>query len=75
MNDIVNIARIALKLPAQIGLPTNMPRLASLDASWAVAYGLCRASFLDDATSHHSFGDVSRRFGEAFRSVFRSLLP
>lgn len=75
VNDITNTARIALKLPAQIGLPTNMPRLASLDASWGVAYGLCRASFLDDATSHHSIGDISRRFGEVFRHLFRSLLP
>lgn len=73
--DIATAARIALKLPAQVGLPTNTHRLASLDATWAVAYGLCRASFLDDAYSHHSVGDIWRRAGELLRSGFRSLLP
>ncbi len=75
LSDLSNVARTTLKLPAQVGLPTNMPRLASLDATWAVSYGLCRASFLDEATSHHSMGDLTRRAGEAFRSLFRSLLP
>lgn len=72
----VEVARLTLKLPAQIGLPSGIPRLGSLDASWAVAYGLCRWAYAEEHTGPvHTFGDVINRMIDSIKSGIRTLLP
>lgn len=74
--QITDIARTTLKLPAQVGLPAGILRNGALDASWAVAYGLCRWGFTEDtAAPLYSPGEIVRRTFDSIRSGFRSLLP
>ncbi len=71
-----DVAKAALKLPSQIGLPLMLPRVSALDATWAVAFGLCRWGYAEDMLdTHHPLSDVLSRMMEAVRQVFRSLLP
>ena len=71
-----DVARVTLKLPAQVGLPTSIPRIGTLDATWAVAFGLCRWGFTEDhAAPLYSFGEIMRRTLESLKSSFRTLLP
>lgn len=71
-----DIARIVLKLPSQIGIIGNLSRTGTADATWAVAFGLCRSAYLDDSAAlGGSFSDMINRSGEAIRQAFRSLLP
>jgi len=70
-----DIARTILKLPSQVGLIGNLSR-GTVDATWAVAYGLCRFAYADDASQNsHSLGEIVSRAGEAVRQAARSLLP
>lgn len=74
--NIADIARTTLRLPAQVGLPAGILRSGALDASWAVAYGLCRWGFTEDtAAPLYSPGEIVRRTFDSIRSGFRSLLP
>ncbi len=74
--DAANVARITLKLPAQVGLPPAIPRAGTLDATWSVAYGLCRWGFTEDsAIPMYTFGEIMRRTFESMRSSLRALLP
>ncbi len=74
--QVVEIARTTLKLPAQVGLPTPSPRLGSLDATWSVAFGLCRWGFTEDhAVPLYSLGEILRRTLDSIKGGFRSLLP
>ncbi len=71
-----DIAKTALKIPSQIGLPAMSARLSTLDATWAVALGLCRWGFAEERMSkHRPLGDILERMIDAVRSLFRSLLP
>ena len=70
------IARLVMKLPAQVGLPAPVPRLGSLDASWAVAYGLCRWAYAEDSAAHpESFGELIAHVFNSLRNGLRLLLP
>lgn len=70
------IARAALKIPAQIGLPTMSARISTLDATWAVALGLCRVGFAEDRVSRsHAVGDLLRQMIASVQRAFRSFLP
>ncbi len=72
----VETARAILKLPAQIGLPAGVARGGTLDATWAVAYGLCRWGFTEDtAAPLYSPGEIFKKTFDSIRSGFRSLLP
>jgi cell division protein FtsA len=74
--DAAQVARITLKLPAQVGLPPAIPRAGALDDTWSVAYGLCRWGFAEDsAIPLYTFGEIMRRTLESIRSGFRALLP
>jgi cell division protein FtsA len=76
MATAADIAKTALKLPAQIGVPVMSARASTLDATWAVALGLCRWGFAEDRIGrHHPLGDIVERMLSAVKSVFRSLLP
>jgi cell division protein FtsA len=70
------IARAILKLPSAVGLMANVARTASTDATWAVAYGLCRWAYAEDISDRgHSLSDVFSRTWEAVKQNFKSLLP
>ncbi|MFZ2886994.1 MAG: cell division protein FtsA [Minisyncoccia bacterium] len=71
-----DVARAVLKLPSQVGLPLMMPRVSALDATWAVAFGLCRWGFAEDALgNNHLVGDIFSRMMDSIKQMFRSLLP
>lgn len=71
-----DLARATLRLPAQIGALPAAVRTISADATWAVAFGLCRWGFATEAReAGGGFGDVFRRLGASIVKGFRSLLP
>lgn len=76
LEGAADIAKATLKLPAQIGQMGNTARAASADASWSVAYGLCRWAFGEDmGARNHSLGEFLSHGWESFKSSFRALLP
>lgn len=71
-----DIARGILKLPAALGVLGGGARSASSDASWAVAYGLCRWAYKEDAVGRTT--TLFEVLGTAWESIVktvRSLLP
>ncbi|HUO56336.1 MAG TPA: cell division FtsA domain-containing protein [Candidatus Paceibacterota bacterium] len=78
-SGIVNandIARAVLKLPSQIGHVGFMTRTSSVDATWAVAYGLCRWAYAEDiAETGHSLNDVIRHAWQSIKETIKNLLP
>jgi cell division protein FtsA len=70
------IARAVLKLPSQVGQVGHLPRSSSVDATWAVAYGLCRWAYAEDTTNSRStLGDVLGGGWDSLKNGLRSLLP
>jgi cell division protein FtsA len=70
------IAKAILKLPSQISQIGFLPRSASVDATWAVAYGLCRWAYAEDiAESRSTLGEVARNAWDSIKQAVRSLLP
>lgn len=71
-----DIARAVLKLPSSLGQIGLMPRSSSIDATWAVAYGLCRWAFAEDTSVRSSsVGEVFSSAWESLKQSIRSLLP
>ena len=71
-----DIARVVLKLPSQIGSVGFMTRTSSVDATWAVAYGLCRWAYAQDSSdTGHSLSEVLGNAWDSFKQIGRSLLP
>ena len=71
-----DIARATLKLPSSLGQIGLMPRSASIDATWAVAFGLCRWAFAEDtAVRTSSVGEVLASAWDSLKQSIRSLLP
>jgi len=74
--NISEVAKASLKLPAQLGLPIMATRVTTLDATWAVAFGLCRWGFADNTVDRaHALTDITERMLDTVKQVFRSLLP
>ncbi len=70
------IARAVLKLPSQIGQIGNLPRTSSVDATWAVAYGLTRWAYAEDSSAVSStLGDVLSGGWQQLKQGLRGLLP
>ena len=70
------VARIIMKLPSQIGVIGQLSRTASIDATWAVAYGLCRWAYAEDSVERSSsIKEILRSAGESIRQTIRTLLP
>jgi cell division protein FtsA len=70
------IARAILKLPSQVGQVGHLPRSSSVDATWAVAYGLCRWAYAEDmARGGYGLGDIIGNSWESLKQGVRSLLP
>lgn len=76
VESIPDIAKSVLKLPSQIGNAGNMTRGAGSDATWTVAYGLCRWAYGEEISDRGgSFTDMLRHAWESLKQSFRSLLP
>lgn len=74
--SVTDIARTTLKLPSQVGLPAMSARVSTLDATWAVALGLCRWGYAEDRMGRHRpLADIVERMLDAIKNAFRSLLP
>ena len=70
------IARAVMQLPSQVGQIGQMPRSSGVDATWAVAYGLCRWGYAEDTSGNrHSFRGVLSDVWDSIKHGLRSLLP
>lgn len=76
MASTAEIAKAILKLPSQVGQIGHMPRTASVDATWAVAFGLCKWAYAEDSEEKSSsLGEAFGGFWDSIKRGFRSLLP
>lgn len=74
--NATDVAKSVLKLPSQVSSVGTLARSASVDATWAVAYGLCRWAYAEDITDEgHSLADVFKGGWDSLKSIFKSLLP
>lgn len=69
------IAKAILKLPAQLAQIGYLPRTSSVDATWAVAYGLCRWAYAEDMSESGTVGDALGNMWDTIKHAIRSLLP
>lgn len=71
-----DIAKATLRLPSQLGSAPTSARAISADATWAVAFGLCRWGYsTDQRDMTDGWGDALSRLFQAIVRGFRSLLP
>lgn len=71
-----DIARSVLKLPSQVGIMGNLTRTGSVDATWAVAYGLCRWAYAEtEAGTGYSLSGLLAHAWHAIKQALRSFLP
>jgi len=71
-----DIAKASLQLPAQISHTGQIANSSLMDATWAVACGLCRWGMAEDASGgDYRFADILRSTAEWLRQTLRSLLP
>ncbi|OGG55770.1 cell division protein FtsA [Candidatus Kaiserbacteria bacterium RIFCSPHIGHO2_02_FULL_55_20] len=76
LTSAAEIARAVLQLPSQVSQIGHLPRSSGVDATWAVAYGLCRWAYAEDTSGQtHTFGQVIRDGWESLKQGLRSLLP
>ncbi|OGG51582.1 hypothetical protein A2704_06680 [Candidatus Kaiserbacteria bacterium RIFCSPHIGHO2_01_FULL_54_36b] len=76
LTSAAEIARAVLQLPSQVSQIGHLPRSSGVDATWAVAYGLCRWGFAEDASGARStFGEVLSGGWDSLKQGLRSLLP
>lgn len=70
-------AKAVLKLPSQVGLSAPLARASSVDATWAVAHGLCRWGYAEEASAPTavSLGEVFHKASDSIKQTLRSLLP
>ena len=74
--NATDIAKNVLKLPSQISTVGSLARSATVDATWAVAYGLCRWAYAEDQNRQgHSFLEVFQGGWESIKNLLKSLLP
>ncbi|HVU75416.1 MAG TPA: cell division protein FtsA [Candidatus Paceibacterota bacterium] len=69
------IARAVLQLPSSIGQVGQLTRGTGIDAAWAVAYGLCRWAYGEDAEGEGGFGGAFGNMWDSIKQSIRSLLP
>ena len=76
LTSAAEIARAVLQLPSQVSQIGHLPRSSGVDATWAVAYGLCRWAYAEDTSvQSHTFGQVISGGWESLKQGLRSLLP
>ena len=70
------VARSVLKLPSQVSQIGSLPRTASVDATWAVAFGLCRWVHMDELSQDTpAFGQVLIDGWDSLNKGLSSFLP
>ncbi len=74
---ISDLARATLKLPSQVGsLNLGATRTTTADATWAVAYGLCKWGYSTDQHLHNNnVGSLFSGLGSRAARFFKSLIP
>jgi cell division protein FtsA len=76
ITNAIEVARVVLKLPSSISSVGALARTATVDATWAVSYGLCRWAYAESLNdTGHSFADVLKESLDSLRGIFKSLLP
>ena len=76
LTSAAEIARAVLQLPSQVSQIGHLPRSSAVDATWAVAYGLCRWAYAEDTSgARQTFGGVLSGGWESLKQGLRSLLP
>jgi len=71
----VETARSVLRLPAQVAQVGQLTRGTGIDNTWAVAYGLCRWAYGEDAEGGSGLGDAFRSAWDSLKQGIKSLLP
>ncbi|MDR3571578.1 MAG: cell division protein FtsA [Candidatus Pacebacteria bacterium] len=76
MTSTQEIAKAILKLPSQVGQIGHMSRSATVDATWAVAFGLCKWAYADDMIEKSSsLGEAFSGFWDSIKRGIKNLLP
>jgi len=75
LSSAQDVAKAILKLPAQLSQIGYLPRSSSVDATWAVAYGLTRWAYAEESGGSTSFTEVIKNAAESVRQTIRSFLP
>lgn len=76
LTNAQEVARAILQLPTQVSQIGYLPRSASVDATWAVAYGLTRWAYAEEvAGKAHTLSEVITNTWESIKQTIRALLP
>jgi len=76
LTSAAEIARAVMQLPSQISQIGLLSRASSVDATWAVAAGLCRWAYAEERAGRtSSFGEVFSDGWQSIKRGIRSLLP
>jgi len=76
LSGVSDVARMILKLPSQISQIGYLPRSSSVDATWAVAYGLCRWAYAEEVAGEgHTLSEIIGNAWDSVKQAVRSLLP
>jgi len=76
LSSASEVARMVLRVPSQIAQIGYLPRSSSVDATWSVAYGLCRWAYGEDISGKTStLGEVFGNAWDSLKQGVRSLLP
>lgn len=76
LTSAADIAKATLKLPSSIAQIGHLARASTIDATWAVAYGLCRWAYAEDTTLRtSSVGEILGGAWDSLKQSIRSLLP
>lgn len=76
LSGVSDVARAILRVPSQLSQIGHLPRSSSVDATWAVAYGLTRWAYAEDvASASHTLGETIANAWDSVKQSIRSLLP
>ena len=76
MTSASEVARAVMKLPSQTGQIGLLARASTVDATWAVAAGLCRWAYAEDMGGRtSSLAEILGGGWDSIKKGIRSLLP
>ena len=71
-----DIAKATMKIPSQLGTLPTSTKTSSADATWAVAFGLCKWGRTTEERDHSGgFADMFGSLAKQIAKALRSLLP
>jgi cell division protein FtsA len=71
-----DIAKATMKIPSQLGTLPTATKTSSADATWAVAFGLCKWGYTtEQRESSRGMQDIFRRLVGQLAKALRSILP